>query len=226
MASDYTEERDLARAVRVSWLGHSMFLVEDEGHRLVTDPFAEGVGYEPPDVEADIILVSHDHFDHSHVELVKGTPAIVRDATPREIEGIRISGFSTHHDASGGKERGPNIVFRWEMQGMTFVHLGDLGHALPETVASELAGADVLFVPVGGTFTVDDAGAYGVVKALSPRIAVPMHFRNSACNFPIQTEEPFVSRFPDVVDVGKSSLYLSAGDLPEPTLIVVMDYQT
>jgi L-ascorbate metabolism protein UlaG (beta-lactamase superfamily) len=96
---------------------------------------------------------------------------------------------------------------------------------LQDAAAAELAGADVLFVPVGGTFTLDDAGAYEVVEALSPRIAVPMHFRNSACNFPIQTEEPFTSRFPAVVDAGRSSVYLSAGDLPDPTLILVMDYQ-
>jgi L-ascorbate metabolism protein UlaG (beta-lactamase superfamily) len=226
MASTYTEERDLERAVRVSWLGHSMFLIEDGGHRLVTDPFAEGVGYELPDVEADIILVSHDHFDHSNIDLVKGDPVVIRDAAPREVDGIKISGFPTHHDASGGEERGSNIVYRWGMQGITFVHLGDLGHALQDALAAELAGADVLFVPVGGTFTVDDAGAYEVVAALSPRIAVPMHFRNSACVFPIQTEEPFTSRFGNVEEVGRSPLYLFAENLPDPTLILVMDYQT
>ena len=225
MTSPFTEERDLADAVRVSWLGHAMFLLEDgAGHRLVTDPYAAGVGYSLPDVEAGIVLVSHDHFDHSNVDLVRGNPVVVRDSSPREIDGIKVAGFSTYHDASGGAERGPNVVFRWRMQGLTFVHLGDLGHSLEEDLAAELAGADVLFVPVGGTFTVDDAGAAQVVETLAPRIAVPMHFRNAACNFPIQNEEPFLARFPRVERTGRAPVYISPSELPEPTLILVMDY--
>lgn len=225
MSSPYTEKRDLTQAVSVSCLGHAMFLLEDgEGHRLVTDPYAEGVGYSLPDIEADIVLVSHDHFDHSNVGLVKGSPIVIRDAAPREVEGVKIRGFPTFHDTGGGAERGSNIAYRWEMSGMTFMHLGDLGHVLQEDVAAELAGTDVLFIPVGGTFTLDDSGAAQVVEAIAPRIAIPMHFRNAACTFPIQTEEPFAARFKSVERTGKSPVYLSSERLPEPTLILVMDY--
>ncbi len=225
MSSHFTQEKDLASAVRVSWLGHAMFLLEDgSGHRVVTDPYGEGVGYALPSVEADIVLVSHDHFDHANVDLVKGNPVLVREAGRREIDGVVIEGFPTFHDPSGGKERGPNIVFRIRMQGLTFVHLGDLGHLLEEGLASELRGADVLFVPVGGTFTVDDAQAAELVKALAPRIAVPMHFRNSGCSFPILTEEPFVSRFDRVERVGKRPVYITPGELPDPTLVLVLDF--
>ena len=225
MASMYTEKGDLAQAVSVSWLGHAMFLLEDaEGHRLVTDPYGEGVGYSLPEVAADIVLVSHDHFDHANVDLVKGSPAVVSDASPREVAGISIQGFPTFHDDGGGAERGSNIVYRWRMSGMTFVHLGDLGHVLREDTAAGLAGTDVLFVPVGGTFTVDDSGAAQVVEAISPRIAIPMHFSNAACSFPILTEEPFTARFERVEKVGKSPVYLSAERLPEPILVLVMDY--
>lgn len=224
MGSLFTEEKDLSSAVRVSWLGHAMFLLEDAGHRLVTDPYGEGVGYDLPRVEAGIVLVSHDHFDHANVGLVKGNPVVVKETGIHEIDGMRVEGFATYHDPSGGKERGPNIVFRVSMQGMTFVHLGDLGHIPGEDLLSELRGPDVLFVPVGGTFTVDDAQAAELVKALSPHIAVPMHFRNRACNFPILTEEPFLSRFEHVERVGKSPVYIDPGALPEPTLILVLDF--
>ncbi|MBC7254080.1 MAG: MBL fold metallo-hydrolase [Actinobacteria bacterium] len=225
MSSQFTQERDLSSAVRVSWLGHAMFLLEDgSGHRLVTDPYGEGVGYSLPRVEADIVLVSHDHFDHNNVDLVKGNPVVVREAGRKEIDGVLVEGFPTFHDASGGKERGRNLIFRIRMQGLTFIHLGDLGHLLEEEPASELQGADVLFVPVGGTFTVDDAQAAELVRALAPRVAVPMHFRNSGCSFPILTEEPFLSRFNRVERVGKKPVYIAPGELPEPTLILVLDY--
>ncbi|NPV58294.1 MAG: MBL fold metallo-hydrolase [Actinobacteria bacterium] len=225
MTVDYTVERPLEEAVRVSWLGHAMFLLEDgAGNRLVTDPYGEGVGYSLPSVEAGIVLVSHDHFDHGNVNLVKGNPVVIREAGSHEAGGIPITGFSTFHDASGGKERGQNIVYRWKMQGLTFVHLGDLGHPLDPELASALQGSDVLFVPVGGTFTIDDAQAAALVQELAPRVAVPMHYRNSGCSFPILTEEPFTSRFTRVERVGKSPVYFAPGELPEPTLVLVMDF--
>ncbi len=225
MSSHYAQEKDLSQAVRISWLGHAMFLLEDgAGHRLVTDPYGEGVGYTLPQVEADIVLVSHDHFDHANVSMVKGNPQVVSDPTPRDIDGVEIEGFATYHDGSAGKERGPNLVFRFRMQGLTFLHMGDIGHMLPDDLREALRGADVLFVPVGGTFTVDDAGAAELVAALAPRIAIPMHFRNAACAFPILTEEPFLARFPRVEKAGKNPVYISAGDLPEPTLVLVLDY--
>jgi L-ascorbate metabolism protein UlaG (beta-lactamase superfamily) len=225
MISPYTGERDLTEAVRISWLGHAMFLVEDgEGHRLVTDPYNDYVGYTLPDISAGIVLVSHDHADHSNIGMVKGDPAVVRDPSPRDVAGVKVVGFPSFHDAKGGSERGSNIIFRWEMQGLTFIHLGDLGHALDAETTRELAGADVLFVPVGGFFTIEPDGAAQVVETLRPRIAVPMHFRNDACGFPIESEEPFASHFPAVERTGKVPIYISRDDLPEPILVLIMDY--
>jgi len=204
-----------------------MFLFEDgERHRLVTDPFNDYVGYPLPDTDAGIVLVSHDHADHSNTGMVKGDPVVVRDPSPRDVAGIKIVGFPTFHDAKDGAERGANIIFRWEMQGLTFVHLGDLGHALDAATARELTGVDVLFVPAGGFFTIEPDGAAEVVKTLRPRIAVPMHFRNEACGFPIETEEPFASHFSAVERTGKVPIYISRDDLPEPTLVLIMDYMS
>jgi L-ascorbate metabolism protein UlaG (beta-lactamase superfamily) len=224
MTSRFSQEKDLSEAVRICWLGHSMFLLEDGGHRLVTDPYGEGVGYQLPDVEADIILVSHDHFDHSNTSLIKGDPVVIRDPDPQESAGIRIEGLSTFHDDKDGAERGANVIFRWNMQGIDFAHLGDLGHLPGADVGSGLEGVDVLFIPVGGIFTIDDAQAAQVVKALSPSIAIPMHFKTSACALPIKTADPFTAHFSDVEITGKEPIYLSRQDLPDQTLILVMDY--
>jgi L-ascorbate metabolism protein UlaG (beta-lactamase superfamily) len=225
MTSPLTTEKDLSKAVRISWFGHAMFLFEDgAGHRLVTDPYADYVGYPLPDVAADVVLVSHDHADHSNVGLVKENPAVLSSAGAQELGGVTVTGFSTFHDERRGAERGPNVIFRWGMQGLTFVHLGDLGHMLEGNLVKELSGADILFVPVGGTFTIDDAGAEEVVKMLGPRIAVPMHYRTEACGFPVNTEEPFAARFDHVERTGKQPVYISREDLPEPTLILIMDY--
>ncbi|MDD3717070.1 MAG: MBL fold metallo-hydrolase [Actinomycetota bacterium] len=226
MASRYTAERDLSQAVKISWLGHAMFLLEDGVRRLVTDPYNDYVGYPLPDVTADIVLVSHDHADHSNIDLVKGEPVVVRDAAPREVAGVKVSGVSTHHDSKGGTERGPNIAFRWEMQGLTFVHLGDLGHRLDDEAARALAGTHILFVPVGGFFTLEPPDAASVVRALDPRIAIPMHYRNAACSFPIETEEPFAAHFDAVERTGRSPVYVSEDNLPPHSVVLIMDYLT
>jgi L-ascorbate metabolism protein UlaG (beta-lactamase superfamily) len=227
MISRYGVERDLEQAVRLTWFGHAMFMLEDgRNHRLITDPFDEHVGYSLPDITADIVLVSHDHADHNNVALVKGNPVVVRDPSPREIDGIKIVGFPAFHDKKSGAERGPNTVYRWEMQGLTFVHLGDLGHLLDEGTARGLEGAHVVFVPVGGFFTLEPDEAAQLIKSLAPRIAIPMHYRNAACSYPIATEEPFLSFFSSVERLEKAPAYVSADDLPGETLILVMDYPT
>lgn len=224
MTSRFNMEKDFSEAVRISWLGHSMFLLEDAGHRLVTDPYGEGVGYRLPQVEADIVLISHDHFDHSNAALVKGDPVVVREPDPHDSAGIRIEGFPTYHDDKDGAERGANIIYRWNMQGINFAHLGDLGHLPGEDVVSSLEGVDVLFIPVGGTFTIDDAQAAQVVRDLEPSIAIPMHFKTSACALPIKTADPFTAHFSEVETAGKEPVYVSRQDLPDQTLILVMDY--
>lgn len=225
MTSTFATASDPSKSVKVSWYGHSMFLLDDgQGHRLLTDPFADYVGYSLPQVEADVVLVSHEHADHSNVGMVEGSPIVVRSATSQEVGGVHIEGYSTYHDDREGALRGQNIVFRWNMQDLTFIHLGDLGHNLNVDLVEKLANPDVLFIPVGGNFTIDDAQAEGVVRTLGAHVAVPMHFKNSACDFPIQAVEPFLNRFENVSLMGNQPAFFSRDNIPQATQILLMDY--
>lgn len=227
MPSALVTPREGRDVVKVTWLGHAMFLLEDgEGRRLVTDPYDSQVGYRVPDIEAHVVLVSHDHFDHNNASAVKGNPRVVKGPGETEVAGIKIRGFPSYHDPKRGAERGPNTVYRFTMGGMDFVHLGDLGHLPDRELADKISGADVLFVPVGGTFTIDDGEAEELVRMLAPRIAVPMHFRNDACAFPIKTADPFLQRFDRVERAGRGPLYLSREVLPEATAVLLLDYSS
>lgn len=224
--SAYARESVAAPFVKIGWYGHSMFLVSDDrGFSVVTDPFDPQIGYSFPDLEASVVLVSHDHYDHANVGAVKGSPAVMREAG-RELSagGVNFEGLLSAHDARGGAERGPNVIFQWKMADMAFAHLGDLGHRIPPELAERLRGVDVLFIPVGGTFTIDDASAEDAVRELKPRIAIPMHFKTGALGFPIKGVKPFADRFPDVVTAGKEFVYLDRKALPEPTQVLVLDY--
>lgn len=211
--------------VKIGWYGHAMFLVEDDqGTRVVTDPFDPVIGYAFPDLEASVVLVSHGHSDHANAEAVKGNPVVVREAGITLAHGVEVEGLAAAHDARGGAERGPVIIYRWSMAEMSFAHLGDLGHPLTPELALSLRNLDVLFIPVGGTFTIDDKAATRTVEELSPRIAIPMHYKTAALNFPIQGVEPFLSRFRDVVRTGKDFIYLDRDSLPQTTRVFLLDY--
>ncbi|MGB3944945.1 MAG: MBL fold metallo-hydrolase, partial [Methanothrix sp.] len=180
--------------MKITWLGHSCFKIEDgSGRVVVTDPFDEAVGYPLPKAKADVVTVSHDHHDHNHVEAVGGRPEVVRGPGEKVAAGIRFFGTATYHDDRGGKKRGPNTIFSFEMDGVRICHLGDLGHLLGEREAAALGKVDVLMIPVGGVYTLDAEGAKKVVGQIKPKVVIPMHFMTPALAFKVESADRFLS---------------------------------
>ncbi len=222
----YLSNEDLGKPfVKISWYGHAMFAIEDdEGTRVITDPYDPQIGYNFPEIEANIVTVSHDHFDHNNVKGVKGNPIVIKEASPRDISGVKIEGVTSYHDASSGSERGSNIIYRWEMAGLNLAHLGDLGHPLDSSQAERLRDLDILFIPVGGVFTIDGEAAASLVEEIKPRVVIPMHYKTPVLNLPIAGVEPFTQRFKDVEDAGKNPIYLGKSNIPQATKVIVLDY--
>jgi len=63
------------------------------------------------------------------------------------------------------------------MDGVRLLHLGDLGHKLTDEEIKEIGSIDILFIPVGGTYTIDAKTATEVCKQIGPSIIIPMHFK-------------------------------------------------
>ncbi|MGI6161392.1 MAG: MBL fold metallo-hydrolase [Christensenellales bacterium] len=183
--------------MKITWLGHSSFMLEDGSVTLITDPYDETVGYSQPGQKADIVVSSHDHFDHNYFEGVKGDFEIFNAPGKKEIRGITITGVATFHDGEEGGARGQNVVSVIEMGGLRICHLGDLGHKLSDDQALQIGKVDVLLTPVGGFFTIDAQEAAETAKQLNADIVVPMHFKNDACTWDIGTEKPFVELLKD-----------------------------
>jgi L-ascorbate metabolism protein UlaG (beta-lactamase superfamily) len=182
--------------MRIVWHGHSCFEVHD-GVTVVTDPHdGKSIGIKTPKVKADVILISHDHFDHNCSRIVKGEPTVVREPGERTVKGVKLTGIPTFHDTEGGAKRGKNIVFKFEIEGVRFCHCGDLGHMLSDEQIKVLGPVDVLFVPVGGVITLDGGQARELIKKIRPRIAIPMHFRMVGLSISINTLEPFLEGIP------------------------------
>lgn len=179
--------------MKIRWFGHSCFLLESEqGTKIITDPFDGSVGYNIPEIESDIITVSHDHYDHNYTEGVQGNPKVIDDVQQYKIQDIKIEGFPAFHDDVKGAERGPVIIYVIDIDGLRVCHVGDLGHLLSKSQLEEIGKIDILFVPVGGTFTLDAEGAKGLVEQFEPKLVIPMHFKTPAISMPIDPVDKFI----------------------------------
>lgn len=211
--------------MEIKWLGHACFLLTaGNGTRIVTDPFNKEVGYPTPNVKADLVVCSHDHWDHSAVDEVMGDPAIINTPGTHHFRDINIIGVPTFHDQEGGAKRGKNIIFVFEADGLRIAHCGDLGHILTPEQVEALGQIDVLLIPTGGTYTVDPSEAAQVVGQLNPKIVIPMHYKTPVMNFPIQGVDAFLQRMGGGKKMDASSLIVTRKNLPEKTQVFVLEY--
>jgi L-ascorbate metabolism protein UlaG (beta-lactamase superfamily) len=203
--------------LRIRWHGHACFEIAGSTV-VVTDPHdGRSIGIKPPKVTADVVLVSHDHFDHNCSRLVKGPDAVVVTEPVMTLDkGVRVEGFEAYHDDQGGRKRGKVTLFKFELDGISFCHLGDLGHVVDDSTAEHLAGVNILFVPVGDVFTIGPEAALRVIDKIRPRIAVPMHYRTQGLSLSIRPLQDFLALLDDsrVVKVG-NEIDFAADDLPE-----------
>jgi L-ascorbate metabolism protein UlaG (beta-lactamase superfamily) len=90
---------------------------------------------------------------------------------------VRVRNVPTYHDAEDGRLRGKNAVWIIEIDGLTICHLGDLGHPLTPAQIKAIGPVDVLFIPIGGVYTLNGSAAKQVVDQLKPkRYVFPMHY--------------------------------------------------
>ncbi len=163
--------------MEIKYLGHSSFFIKTKDARVVTDPFdSKMVGLRFPKTEADIVTVSHHHKDHNEVKEIGGEPAVFDWPGQFETKNVRIWGYRTFHDKGQGAERGENIMYKFEADGVSLLHCGDLGVVPDDAFLDEIGDVDVLLVPVGGTYTIDAAEAIELIKKVEPSIVIPMHY--------------------------------------------------
>jgi L-ascorbate metabolism protein UlaG (beta-lactamase superfamily) len=189
------------------------------------DPF-KGVGLPEPKAKADIVLCTHGHQDHNNTKPVSHEKSVVMEAFTgtKQIDDIPIRGIATFHDDSQGSKRGRNSVYVVDFEDVTFCHLGDLGHLLSSSQVNEIGSVDVLFLPVGGFFTIGPEQAREVMESLKPRIAVPMHYRAPGMSImfrPLKKGEDFVKPDDSVRRLDGPTFTVSKADLPEKRVIIV-----
>ena len=219
--------------MRVEWYGQSAFHLSAGERSVAIDPFIDmsamaasrGMQFDYPliaGVEADLLLVTHEHGDHNGVEAIVGDPAILR-STAGTLESPLgdVVAIASEHDEQAGTARGPNTIFVFELDGLRVCHFGDFGQsALREEQAAAIGAVDLLIIPVGGGPTIGAEQAHAIIERLAPRWVIPMHYRTPRINF-LETAEEFIERSAQVERLSESAF--ETGELPasDGPLVVV-----
>ncbi|OGK22227.1 hypothetical protein A2866_06205 [Candidatus Roizmanbacteria bacterium RIFCSPHIGHO2_01_FULL_39_8] len=164
----------------IKYFGHSAFFLRSKDAKVVTDPFdPKMTGIKFPKTEADIVTISHQHEDHNYKEGISGTPLFIEMPGEYEKNGVRVTGFQTYHDKKKGEERGENVAYKIEADGISLLHCGDLGIVWEDSFIDQLGEINVLMVPVGGVYTIDANEAIELVKKIEPSLVIPMHYKTA-----------------------------------------------
>ncbi len=201
--------------IKIRWHGHACFEISND-KTLVFDPHdGVSIGILPPKVKADIIFISHDHFDHNKSRVVEKEDSVVITGE-KEIEGLKIETFKAYHDKEMGAKRGEVTIFKVTYDGITFCHLGDLGMIPSDELIERLGEIDILFIPVGGVFTIDAKEALEICKKIKTRVIVPMHYKIEGLSLPIERLEKFLEQIEDYdVRYVANEIEIEKEDLPK-----------
>jgi L-ascorbate metabolism protein UlaG (beta-lactamase superfamily) len=217
--------------MHVEWYGQSAFRLKGRDKTVFIDPFgdmsgiaARGITWEYPaidGVEADLLLVTHEHGDHNAVEVIGGDPAILRStAGTHESPVGTVTGVASEHDDVAGTQRGPNTIFLFDLDGVRVAHFGDLGQtALREEQLAAIGSADLVFVPVGGGPTIGGTLAAQIASRLGAKWVVPMHYKTERISF-LEPVDEFEQAFANVAKL--ESAAFETDELPDERPLAVI----
>lgn len=216
--------------MKIKWFGHSAFnLTTRDGVSITVDPYRSGafdgaVAYSPIVQRTDLVLISHDHPDHNDPTMLDGRPTRIDTEGCHTVKDIRVTALPVYHDEAAGKERGRNLIFIVEAEGLRTVHLGDLGHLLAGNEIERIGRTDVLMLPVGGTFTITAQQATQVMNAIKPVITLPMHYRTGKMSLPLAPIEEFTRGKTNLRKVDGCEIDVAADRLPKSPEIILLEF--
>lgn len=210
----------------IKWYGHACFeLLDSKGRSIVIDPHdGRSIGIRRPEVTADAVLITHEHFDHNAYQgILKEHGELHVMRTGRfNVLGYETLGLRTFHDKSKGKRRGEVVVYRINVEGVNVVHLGDLGYIPPDEELKSLTPVDILMLPVGGTFTIDAREALQLSDKLTPKAVIPMHYWVEGINLPLAPLSDFIKIVTNrrIINLESNAWNISRDEIPSNVVIV------
>lgn len=161
--------------------------------KIVIAPFSESTGLRVPQLEADILLLSHQHQDHNNVKAVAGNYFLVEGPGEYEVKNVFIQGVPGFHDSASGKDRENNTIYIIQAEGLRICHLGDLGQSeLTEEQLDKIGDVDILMIPIGGGPTISTKEAQKIMAQIEPKITIPMHYALPKLKIKLDPVEKFL----------------------------------
>ena len=208
--------------MEISHIGHSCFKIVGKNLTVVVDPYSHPkLDLKMPKVDADVLVITHDHGDHNYKEAIKGDYLLLDSPGEYEVKECFFQGITSFHDDKSGAERGTNTIFTMEIDGIHLCHLGDLGTELDSEQLEAMDGVDILMIPVGGYYTIDPKTAVKVINDVSPKIVIPMHYKVPGVNMEIASLDKFLNEIGEEPET-LEKLKIMKKDLPEELKIIVL----
>jgi len=186
--------------MNIVWKGQSCFQISSSPSKngqvsIVIDPFDKETGLKVPKLQADILLITHDHHDHNNVGAVSGEFLLIDGPGEYDIKEVVIEGIASFHDNSQGKEKGINTIYIIETEEIRICHLGDLGQKeLTTEQLDKIGDVDILMIPIGGTYTINSDEAIKIMAQIEPRVIIPMHYHIPNLKIKLDKIDNFLKR--------------------------------
>lgn len=201
--------------------GQSAFKITSKEITIAIDPFsnAEKLGRKQIKTFADVITISHNHWDHNSATDIAGNPLIFNMPGDYEVKGVTFKGIESKH---GGDIDISNTIFTIKVEDIIIGHLGDLGEVLTSVQLDKINGVDILMVPVGGKFTLDAEQAVEVVNQIEPKVIIPMHYKTLGVEVDIEGVEKFIKEI-GIEPEKTCKLKITKKDLPEEAKVIILE---
>lgn len=219
-------QEKVVSAMRVTFVGHSSFLIETpQGGRAITDYNGHnGFGKRP-----DIVTMNNAHSTHFTDDVESGVTHVLRGWAQGRVEArhnVTLKDLQVFNVPTNVREWGDgstrfsgNSIFVFRVGDLCVGHLGHLHHRLTKEHLEDLGRIDVLMVPIDGGYTMGQPYMADVVKQIQPRIVLPMHYWGPGA---LERFLGYLGEGFEVVRPGSRTLDLVKANMPETLTIIVV----
>lgn len=181
----------------LTWKGQFCFQIStNQGKNgpilIVIDPFSKGVSLRVSKLRADIVLVTHNHFDD--IKGVVPSDSFVIDGPGEyDIKGVYIQGIPAIHDNTIKKGGGKTTIYTIKAEGIKLCHLGDFSQKeLTSEQLEKIEEVDILMIPVGGTDAINGKEAIKIMSQIEPKIIIPMYYKIPKLDIKLESIDSFL----------------------------------
>ncbi len=215
--------------MNIQWCGNSYFIIKHDNIEIAIDPHdGYSLNLKPCRINADYIIVTHNHFDHNAVEMAYGnkTKEIIKDYLGKKrINDVDLEFFEAFHDIDNGKLYGKVKIFKLFTENISLVNLSDIGEKYNDSMKDTLYPVDILMIPIGGVTTINYIEAIEFIDNLRPKVVIPMHYWIDGSAVPYDSINNFLNNVKyKVIKLNSNNIEIRNENLPKETEILIFNY--